>query len=107
MTPALVETFLGLTGDSNPLHSDRAFAEARRFQGPIVPAGLGSAAIMRCMPLSWDDLGSDLEFVFVRPLYVGERFVVRSFADPRDGVIAVLERTTGETCVALRLVEGV
>jgi acyl dehydratase len=99
-TAELVSEFLDLTGDENPLHSDVEFAQSRGFTAPLVPAGVTSALIMLAIGDRHDEDASDVEFVFVHPLLVGEGFRIRAAA---TGVYAVLERADGTPCVVMRL----
>ncbi|MFB6361104.1 MAG: MaoC/PaaZ C-terminal domain-containing protein [Halobacteriales archaeon] len=66
MTEADVERFAAASGDTNPLHFDRGFAERTRFDEPVVHGvlvvGLVSAALAR-LPGLVIYLSQDVSFV--------------------------------------------
>lgn len=75
-----IAEFADAVGDRNPVHSDRAFAAATRFGGPIAPgiwtAGLVSAVIGTRLPGPGTVyLSQDLRFL--RPVRAGDRITAR------------------------------
>ncbi len=79
-TPTAVAKFVESVGDTNPIHSDPAFAATTRFEKPIAPgiwtAGLISAVIGTRLPGPGTIYASQ-EFRFLRPVYLGERITAR------------------------------
>ena len=75
-----IETFAVLTGDSNPLHTDEAFAKATRF-GERIAQGMLSASIVSAV------IGTKLpgpgtiyvsqELRFLRPVKIGDTVIAK------------------------------
>ena len=81
ITPADIDSFVKLTGDTNPLHVDRRYAERTTFKGVVAHGMLGasflSTIIGKHIPgdgALW--LSQTLEFLF--PVRVGDRIRVKA-----------------------------
>src|SRR6185295_4870814 len=61
-----IDAFIGLSGDTNPLHSDDAFAKAAGFEQRVVP---GMLAVLGALPQYTDHVLSSLRARFQHPLY--------------------------------------
>ncbi len=79
-TPTAVAKFVESVGDTNPIHSDPAFAATTRFEKPIAPgiwtAGLVSAVIGTRLPGPGTIYASQ-ELRFLRPVDLGERITAQ------------------------------
>lgn len=75
-----VLAFSEITGDKNPLHIDKAFAEKSRFGGLIVHgifvAGIFSEIIGTHLP-GRGSIYLEQNLRFLKPVYVGESIVVK------------------------------
>jgi len=75
VTSSQLSDFGALSGDSNPLHVDAAFARAHGFEGRVVYGGLIVAGISRLLGMELPGAGwiwHSLEIDFKRPLYVDQ-----------------------------------
>jgi len=76
ITLADIELFSAMTGDRNPLHTDRSVAEASRFGGLIVQGGVTSGLLNAVVAEDLPGPGSvflSVEWKFNKPVYVGDR----------------------------------
>lgn len=76
VTLADIELFSAMTGDRNPLHTDRAAAEASRFGGLIVQGGVTTGMLNAVVAEDLPGPGSvflNVEWKFIKPVYVGDR----------------------------------
>lgn len=75
ISDADMAAFRNLSGDTNPLHDDAAFARRRGFAGPVVYGGLIIAQVSRMLGTRLPGPGCvwrSLTLRFRAPLYVGE-----------------------------------
>lgn len=75
LTPDDVETYARLTGDHNPLHFDRSFAERTRFGGLIVQGGLTTGLIHAIVAMDVPGPGTvflSQDWKFTAPVYIGD-----------------------------------
>lgn len=75
ISDADMAAFQNLSGDTNPLHDDAAFARRRGFAGPVVYGGLIIAQVSRMLGTRLPGPGCvwrSLTLRFRAPLYVGE-----------------------------------
>lgn len=75
ISDADMAAFRSLSGDTNPLHDDPAFARRRGFAGPVVYGGLIVAQVSRLLGTRLPGPGCvwrSLTLRFRAPLYVGE-----------------------------------
>ncbi|CAG9463345.1 unnamed protein product [Pedinophyceae sp. YPF-701] len=90
-----VRSFCGLTGDSNPIHRDKATAKSRGLHAPIVP-GLLAAAMFPAL------IGTNVpgavyasqSLKFRAPIYVGSRVraEIEVVKEARRGVVQLATR---------------
>jgi acyl dehydratase len=76
MTLTEIELFSALTGDRQPLHTDRKAAEASRFGGLIVQGGVTSGLLNAVVAEDLPGPGTvflSVEWKFNKPVYVGDR----------------------------------
>lgn len=79
LTADAMRAFAALSGDTNPLHADAAYAEGAGFRGPVVFGLCTSAFYSRLVGVYLPGRhallhGIDLEFV--SPAYVGDALLV-------------------------------
>lgn len=104
---ALLDAFCALTGDTDPLHVDEAFARASPYRARIAP---GSLVIATMMAAAVDATGAlavpvpSIGFDRLRhtaPVYVGDtiaaEYRVVSFADGRGHADIEVRNQRGET----------
>lgn len=76
---SMMDAFLSISGDCNPLHLDQAYAQLKGFQSTVVYGMLSSALYSRLVGVYLPGLHALLQSVqidFVNPLYAGENVVV-------------------------------
>jgi len=75
VTLADIELFSAMTGDRNPLHTDRAAAERSRFGGLIVQGGVTTGILNAVVAEELPGPGTvflSVEWKFQKPVYVGD-----------------------------------
>ncbi len=76
-----VRRFAAMTGDTNPLHHDEAYARASRFGGLIACAGDYTAQMMgalaKALTARGGALGLEFQFKFLRAVHAGETLDLR------------------------------
>lgn len=80
ITLADIELFSALTGDRNPLHTDKQAAEASRFGGLIVQGGVTSGLLNAIVAEQLPGPGTvflSVEWKFNHPVYVGDRITAK------------------------------
>lgn len=71
-----LDAFAKLSGDSNPLHLDQAYARERGFEGTVVYGALIVAAVSRLLGMELPGPGclwQSLSLQFTGPLYAGQK----------------------------------
>lgn len=108
ITLADIELFSALTGDRQPLHTDKAVAEASRFGGLIVQGGVTSGLLNAVVAEDLPGPGTvflSVEWKFVKPVYVGDRITasVKTLEVREDKPLCTLETQVrnqkGEVCL--------
>ena len=97
VSAAQMQAFAELSGDFNPLHTDDAFARAKRFDGAVVYGALMVAKVSQLIGMQLpgrDSVWASLALDFRKPLYVGQAAEV-------EGTVTGVSASTG--MVALRL----
>lgn len=95
ITAEMVSSFVGLSGDKNPIHVDEEYAKASPFKQKIVPgilvAGFISAVIANDLP-GPGTIYLNQNLNFVKPVYIGSYITVEVSIDSirDDKPIAVL-----------------
>lgn len=81
ITPEMMQDFLRLSGDSNPLHVDPAFAKESGFPDVVVYGMLTSALYSRMVGVYLPGrfcLLHGIQVDFSNPAYVGDQLTVRA-----------------------------
>jgi len=106
LTPEHVETYARLTGDHNPLHFDRRFAEKTRFGALIVQGGLTTGLIHAIVAMEVPGPGSvflSQDWKFTAPVYIGDTITAEveivhvHESKPVSQINVRVERQDGET----------
>jgi len=99
--------FRALSGDTNPLHDDAAFAQRRGFSGPVVYGGLIIAQVSQMLGTRLPGPGCvwrSLSLRFRGPLYVGQTARLAAtivHANEELGVVDLKLRVdVGKHCIA-------
>ena len=74
-TEKMMQSFMEISGDMSPVHTDVNYAKSRRFDGVLVYGGILIAQISRMVGMHLpgrDALWSSLNIHFARPLLVGQ-----------------------------------
>lgn len=66
-----VATFIGITWDVNPYHTDERFCETHRVQRRIVPGLLVGSLLTHIGGIA-AILASDISYEFLHPVYIGD-----------------------------------
>ncbi|ROR35043.1 MaoC family dehydratase [Inmirania thermothiophila] len=75
VTEADLERFIAITGDTNPLHTDEAFAAATRFGGRIVHGMLTASLLSTLVGMHIPGTGAvyrSQRMAFLRPVRIGD-----------------------------------
>ena len=75
-TDEMMQSFVKISGDINPLHTDVNFATSRGFDGVVVYGGILVAQVSRMVGMhlpGHDALSRGLNIHYVRPLLVGQQ----------------------------------
>lgn len=81
VTEEMVRAYAELTGDYNPLHFDREFAERTRFKGLIAQGGFATGILHALVAMDMPGAGSVFvrqAWSFPRPVYVGDTIRARA-----------------------------
>jgi acyl dehydratase len=106
LTRAHVETYASLTGDYNPLHFDRDFAERTRFRGLVVQGGLTTGLLHALVAMDLPGPGSvflSQSWKFTAPVYIGDTITAHAEVvsvhptKPVTQLRITVTRQTGET----------
>lgn len=109
ITLADIELFSALTGDRNPLHTDRKAAEASRFGGLIVQGGVTTGILNTLVAEDLPGPGTvflNIEWKFHKPVYVGDTITGSvEVLDVREDkpictVETVVKNQDGDVCVS-------
>ena len=97
ITPAQMQAFGELSGDVNPLHTDDAFARAKKFDGAVVYGALLVAKVSQLIGMRLpgrDSVWASLAMDFRKPLYVNQAAQV-------EGTVAEVSASTGMVVLTL------
>ena len=75
LTAEHVEKFAEITGDRNPLHFDREFAEKTQFEGLVVQGGLTTGLLHALVAMDLPGPGTvflSQNWKFTAPVYIGD-----------------------------------
>lgn len=97
VTREQMRAFAELSGDSNPLHVDEAFARSKGYEGCVVYGALLVAKVSQLIGMRLpgrDSVWASVSFDFKRPLYVGREAEV-------EGTVVNVHHATGMVELAL------
>lgn len=109
VTQSDIELFSAMTGDRNPLHTDREAAENSRFGGLIVQGGVTTGILNAVVAEDLPGPGSvflSVDWKFSKPVYVGDTITGRvEIVSVREDKPFCTIRTTvenqhGDICVS-------
>jgi acyl dehydratase len=71
-----VATFVGVTGDWNPIHTDEVFCRATPFEGTVIPGLLTTSMLTHIGGLlGW--IATDMTFSFLKPVRISDTITCR------------------------------
>ncbi|MCR5195717.1 MAG: MaoC family dehydratase [Pseudobutyrivibrio sp.] len=80
ITPEMLDSFKGITGDINPLHNDEDFAKAKGHQGRVA-YGMLTASFLSTLAGVYipgeRSLIQQVETKFANPVYIGDELTVK------------------------------
>ena len=80
ITPEMLDSFKGITGDVNPLHNDEEFAKAKGHVGRVA-YGMLTASFLSTLAGVYlpgeKSLIQQVETKFVNPVYIGDTLTVK------------------------------
>jgi 3-hydroxybutyryl-CoA dehydratase len=110
ITAADIEQYSALTGDTNPIHTDEAFAKRTRFGEPIAQGMLSASVISACIGSRLPGPGTiylKQELKFLRPVKVGDTVIARiEVAEVQEEKNRVRLKTTLHNQRGERVIEG-
>lgn len=80
ITAADIEQYSALTGDTNPIHTDEAFAKKTMFGEPIAQGMLSASVLSACIGSRLPGPGTiylTQELKFLRPVKIGDTVIAR------------------------------
>ncbi len=84
VTEEMMQQFLDLSGDSNPLHIDGEFAQEQGYQDKVVYGLLTTSFISRLVGVLLPGkfcLLQGIDVKYTRPVYVGDILIVKGIVD--------------------------
>lgn len=97
VTPEQMRAFGELSGDVNPLHTDDAFARAKKFDGAVVYGALLIAKVSQLIGMRLpgrDSVWVSIAMDFRKPLFVNQPAQV-------EGTVAEVSASTGMVALSL------
>lgn len=109
-----MDNFRQLSGDTNPLHADDAFARKLGFSSRVVFGALIVAKISALIGVRLPGSGgvwAGLKIDFRNPLYIGETVTLKATIDRKSDsakmLVLKLRADTADRCIATGTVEAV
>lgn len=99
LTQKMIDTFLHLSGDFNPLHSDETYAAGTKFKKIVVPGMLLASFFSRMVGMyipGEKSLYISQNLLFKHPAYIGDTVVVQGTVTK---VLAALRIVTLSTVI--------
>ena len=84
VTEGMMEQFLDLSGDTNPLHNDKEFALSQGYQDKVVYGLLTTSFISKLVGVLLPGkycLLQGIDVKYSRPVYVGDILIVKGIVD--------------------------
>jgi len=79
ITEAMMNAFAGITGDYNPLHTDRRFAESKGFNDKVV-YGMLTASFLSTLAGMYlpgeRSIIQNVDISFVKPVFIGDELEI-------------------------------
>ncbi len=96
ITAEMMDTFLRLSGDENPLHADESFAKGKGFPGRVV-YGMLTASMYSCLAGVYlpgkNCLLQSVYTDFIQPVFIGDTLTVTGkIAEKNDSVRQIIIR---------------
>ena len=93
VTEQMMQQFLQITGDSNPLHQDKVYAQGRQYADKVVygmlTASFFSTLAGVYLPGKYSLIHS-VESKFLRPVYVGDELMVSGTVREKEDAYRML-----------------
>ena len=108
-TDKMMQSFVEISGDVNPMHTDVNFATSRGFDGVLVYGGILIAQISRMVGMHLpgrDALWSSLNIHFARPLLVGQTAELEARVEHISEATSSIELTFKITSQGKTLAKG-
>lgn len=84
VTEEMMNSFLELSGDENPLHNDEEFAKSQGYNSKVVYGLLTTSFISKLVGVLLPGkycLLQEIDLKYVKPVYVGDILIVRGVVD--------------------------
>ena len=84
VTQEMMDSFLDLSGDTNPLHNDEEFALSQGYQNKVVNGLLTTSFLSRLVGVYLPGrycLLQGIDVKYSRPVYVGDILIVKGIVD--------------------------
>lgn len=78
-TQEMVNSFIAIIGDNNPIHTNLEIALQQGFSAPIVHGMLAASMFGRVLGMKFpgkNTINLERSFTFIRPVYVNEQYVM-------------------------------
>ncbi|MCM1385931.1 MAG: MaoC family dehydratase [Bacillus sp. (in: Bacteria)] len=93
VTEEMMEKFMSITGDENPLHTDAAYARSRNYEDKVVygmlTASFYSTLAGMYLPGKYSLIHS-MDNKFLRPVYVGDTLTVSGTVKEKEDAYRML-----------------
>lgn len=94
ITQDMMEKFMDITGDRNPIHTNREFAVAKGYNGPIA-YGMLTASFMSTLAGMYipgeRSLIHQAECKFIKPVYIGDRLFINGEIKGKNELYHLIE----------------
>lgn len=107
-TQEMVNLFISIIGDNNPIHTDPKLARQQGYPAPIVHGMLAGSMFGRVLGMKFPGINTinlERSFVFIRPVYIDEPYVMSFKVSEVDvnthtGIIKCrLKNQQGKVCI--------
>jgi len=103
ITREMVDAFVTLSGDNNPIHVDPTFAQAAGLRGPVVHGCLTLAVVSKLVGTTLPGPGAlmrSLQVDWLKPVFAGDKLIVTGEVEQRSASAeSVLLRIEGQNQV--------
>lgn len=94
ITSEMMSAFREITGDTNPLHTDRKFAESRGYHDQIVYGMLTSSLLSTLAGVylpGENSLILSVKVKFVKPVFVGDKLIISGIVTEKQELFSIFE----------------